>query len=88
MLGRLARWLRVLGFDTLFDPALHDAALVRLAESENRVLLTRDRHLLRERHPRTAIEVTSDAPLDQLVALVDQLKLRPPAELFTRTCAG
>jgi uncharacterized protein len=84
MLGRLARWLRVLGFDTIYDPSLHDEALVRLAESEDRVLLTRDRHLLRERHPRNAVEVTRDAPLEQLVALVDQLTLRPPAELFTR----
>jgi Mut7-C RNAse domain len=34
MLGRLTRWLRVLGFDTQYDPALHDAALVRLARAE------------------------------------------------------
>jgi uncharacterized protein len=84
MLGRLARWLRVLGFDTLHDPAMHDAALVRLAEAEDRVLLTRDRHLLRERHPKNAVEVTRDVPLEQLVALVDELQLPAPAELFTR----
>lgn len=84
MLGRLARWLRVLGFDTLYDPTMHDADLVRLAESEDRVLLTRDRHLLRERQPRKAVEVTQDAPLEQLVALVSELSLEPPAELFTR----
>jgi uncharacterized protein len=84
MLGRLARWLRVLGFDTRCDPALHDEALVRLSEAEGRILLTRDRHLLRERRPRDAIEITSDRPLDQLCALVKQLELQPPRELFTR----
>jgi uncharacterized protein with PIN domain len=84
MLGRLARWLRVLGFDTLYDPAMHDAQIVRLAESDDRVLLTRDRRLLRDRQPREAVEVTSDAPLEQLVALVDELQLTPPTELFTR----
>jgi uncharacterized protein with PIN domain len=45
MLGTLAKWLRILGYDTLFDPALDDHQLVRLARAENRVLLTRDREL-------------------------------------------
>ena len=84
MLGRLARWLRVLGFDTVYDPALHDADLVRIADAENRVLLTRDRRLLRDRRPHKAVEVTRDAPLEQLVALVKELRLEAPAELFTR----
>jgi len=84
MLGRLARWLRVLGFDTAYDPSLDDVALVRLANAENRVLLTRDRHLLRELRPRRAIEVTSDTPLEQLAALVPALELKAPDALFTR----
>jgi uncharacterized protein with PIN domain len=40
--------------------------------------------LLRERRPRNAIEITSDRPLDQLCAIVNQLELEPPRELFTR----
>ena len=84
MLGRLARWLRVLGFDTVYDPSLDDAALVRLADTEDRLLLTRDRYLLRELRPRRAIEITSDSPLQQLVALVTTLELSAPDELFTR----
>ena len=84
MLGRLARWLRVLGFDTLYEPSLDDPALVRVANAEDRVLLTRDRHLLRELRPRRAIEITSDAPLDQLRALVETLPLTAPNVLFTR----
>jgi uncharacterized protein with PIN domain len=84
MLGRLARWLRVLGFDTTYDPALHDAALVRLADAEDRVLLTRDRHLLRELRPRRAVEITSDVPLHLLASLVATLGLEAPDELFTR----
>lgn len=83
MLGRLARWLRVLGFDTVYDPSLDDAALVRLADTEDRLLLTRDRYLLRELRPRRAIEITSDSPLQQLVALVTTLELSAPDELFT-----
>jgi len=49
MLGTLAKWLRILGYDTLFDPSLNDHQLVRLARAESRVLLTRDRELSRRR---------------------------------------
>jgi uncharacterized protein len=45
MLGTLAKWLRILGYDTLFDPVLTDHQLVRLARAEDRILLTRDREL-------------------------------------------
>ena len=84
MLGRLARWLRVLGWDTVYDPALSDRAHVELAAADDRVLLTRDRHLLRELRPARAIEIRSDVPLEQLRQLVETLELELPAELFTR----
>jgi hypothetical protein len=45
MLGRLARWLRLLGYDTLYDPKAEDARLVRLAAESGRILLTRDTRL-------------------------------------------
>ena len=84
MLGRLARWLRVLGYDTVYDESLDDPALVALANRENRILLTRDRHLLRELRPRHAIEIKADAPVDQLTAVVKDLRLPEPNELFRR----
>jgi hypothetical protein len=84
MLARLARWLRVLGFDTLHDPAVHDHDLVRISNEENRVLLTRDRRLLRDLRPLRALEITHDAPLDQLKQAVTALSLPAPLELFTR----
>lgn len=84
MLGRLARWLRVLGFDTSYDAELADPDLVQRANEEGRILLTRDRHLLRELRPDQAHEVREDAPLEQLRELVAALGLAAPAELFTR----
>jgi uncharacterized protein with PIN domain len=84
MLGRLARWLRVLGYDTVYDASLDDQALVELANREDRVLLTRDRHLLRELRPRRAVEITRDTPLDQLAALADELAQPAPNDLFRR----
>jgi len=45
MLGSLARWLRILGYDTDYVNQRDDPELVRIARAENRVLLTRDREL-------------------------------------------
>lgn len=85
MLGRLARWLRTLGIDTLHaandEP---DAAIVARADREGRVLLTRDRHLLRELRPRASLEIRSDVPLAQLRQVVERYAIAPPRELFTR----
>jgi uncharacterized protein with PIN domain len=48
MLGRLARWLRLLGFDTSFEAHVPDETLVRRALLEERTVLTRDRRLPEE----------------------------------------
>ncbi|HPC00814.1 MAG TPA: DUF5615 family PIN-like protein, partial [Syntrophales bacterium] len=45
-LGRLARWLRLLGFDTLYRRDLEDGEIVRAARKEGRIVLTRDRGIL------------------------------------------
>src|SRR5579864_3182190 len=47
--GRLARWLRALGYDASYHARIEDAALVREAAAEGRVLLTRDRDLTKRR---------------------------------------
>jgi len=47
--GRLARWLRALGYDAAFEAHVEDGALVRLALAEGRVLLTRDLDLMQRR---------------------------------------
>jgi uncharacterized protein len=49
MLGRLATWLRLLGYDTAYPRNAEDAELARIARSEERVLLTRDVELTRRR---------------------------------------
>jgi uncharacterized protein with PIN domain len=84
MLGRLARWLRVLGYDTTYDIGIGDPALVRLADEEGRVLLTRDRRLLRDLRPAQALELRRDDPLEQLVDVATALELQGPVALFSR----
>jgi len=46
MLGKLARWLRILGYDVAYDPNADDEALVQRAVNEGRILLTKDRRLV------------------------------------------
>jgi uncharacterized protein with PIN domain len=84
MFDRLARWLRAVGFDTAGDAGRTDAELVRLAAAERRILLTRDRPLIADLRPESALLVTADDPLAQLHQVAEAFSLRPPGELFTR----
>ncbi len=45
MLGRLARWLRILGYDTAYEKVITDESLIERTIQEDRWLLTRDRRL-------------------------------------------
>jgi uncharacterized protein with PIN domain len=84
MLGRLARWLRIIGCDAAFDAEIPDADLVRRALEEDRVILTRDRALPEEwRIPRVLI-VESESLLDQLRQVTRAYGLDWRSRLFTR----
>lgn len=76
MLGRLARWLRILGYDTAYEKVITDERLIERMVREDRVLLTRDRHLaqrkiLRGRHTLIA----SDEIAGQLYQLYRDLQI-------------
>jgi len=45
MLGTLAKWLRILGFDTEYAKGMDDTDILNKAENEGRILITRDREL-------------------------------------------
>ena len=48
MLGSLARWLRMLGYDTVYDKNMDDPEIAKFARAENRFILTRDKELSKE----------------------------------------
>lgn len=48
-MGKLAAWLRALGYDTLFVNPIDDSDLVRIAASENRIILTKDTGIMQRR---------------------------------------
>ena len=76
MLGTLAKWLRILGYDTQFDPDLDDHQLVRIARAQDRVLLTRDRELA-QRRGLCVLLVTSEQLDAQIGQVLAELKLTP-----------
>lgn len=84
MLLGLARWLRVLGFDTSAHPDRDDPELVTLADREGRCLLTRDRRLVEELRPARPQLIESDAPLQQLAEVADHHRLIRAPGLFQR----
>jgi len=85
--GRLARWLRIAGFDTKFINDLDDNRLVRLALSEGRVLLTKDTQILKRRMATTGrlkvILIESEEVKEQLRQVVKTLKLADEIKPFT-----
>ncbi|MGA2361575.1 MAG: Mut7-C RNAse domain-containing protein [Candidatus Aminicenantales bacterium] len=76
MLGRLAKWLKILGFDVLFFPKAEDKDLIDISRREGRVLLTRDTGLIeRTKRQKSRFFVISDDWEEQLVQVLDEFAL-------------
>jgi len=83
-LGKLAAYLRLLGFDATYDRGMQDPELARLSASEQRILLTRDRQLLMRSQVTHAHLVRSLEPRVQCVEVVRRFDLVGLAAPFTR----
>jgi hypothetical protein len=82
-LGKLAKYLRLMGVDTLYFPHIEDDALILIANDENRVILTRDRFLSeRKNAPVFFLEPTDTKT--QLQTLIEYYKLKEHPAPFSR----
>jgi uncharacterized protein with PIN domain len=86
MLGTLARWLRVLDYDVVYDPRLDDETLLDRAAAEGRILVTRDRRLLERKKARMHLLIDSQDPGEQLKQVVRDLGLRVERERLFGRC--
>ncbi|HJQ63240.1 MAG TPA: Mut7-C RNAse domain-containing protein [Burkholderiales bacterium] len=82
-LGRLARLLRMVGFDTLYDNHYSDTVILETSARERRVILTRDRELLKCREVLRGGYVHARKPEDQLREVAVRFDLKRQARSFT-----
>lgn len=89
-LGTLARNLRLLGFDTVWRNDADDAELAGIAARDKRILLTRDRGLLKRAAVDRGVFVRHDDPFEQTVDVLARLDLGRRIAPFTRclVCNG
>ncbi len=83
MLGRLAKWLRILGEDVIYGAHLTGYGLIRAARLEKRLILTRDRSL-KNKQPPPMLYLRSDHYREQLRQVIRECGLVVGERLFTR----
>jgi uncharacterized protein with PIN domain len=83
MLGKLAKWLRIIGQNVIYGQHLSGYGLIHAARQENRLILTRDRKLRRQQPP-DFLFIESDHYRDQLRQVIRACHLNPLARAFTR----
>jgi hypothetical protein len=75
MLGRLVRWMRIFGYDVWYQDPVDDPMLIRMANEEKRVLLTRDTRLIRRRGIGEHLLIQENDPMKQLEEVI---RVYPP----------
>lgn len=83
-LGRLAKYLRLCGFDTLFSSFYDDREIIDTALKEKRIILTRDKQLLKDKRVTHGYWIRSQDHNEQLEEVFCRLDLRDHLALFTR----
>ncbi len=85
--GRLAKWLRMMGYDTRFFSSGDDSSMIAIALAEDRVILTRDTQIMRRRVVTSgqlkAILIQGDEPEQQMRQVIDNLNLDCQFKPFT-----
>jgi hypothetical protein len=89
-LGRLAAYLRILGFDSLYRNDYDDPEIIRISLHQGRIILTRDLGILKQRRVTHGYWLRSQRPSEQLREVIDHLDLAGSAAPFTRcpACNG
>ena len=76
MLGRLAKWLKILGFDTAYFSKIEDDDLLVVAQNESRVLLTRDNGLIEKSKNIPALFIKSEDWSEQVQQVLKEFNLK------------
>jgi len=86
--GKLAKWLRMMGYDTLFFNGPDDGSMVKLALAQGRTVITRDTEFMKRKAVSSgrvkALLLTGDDPTAQMQAVIAELGLEKDYRPFTR----
>jgi len=83
-LGKIAKYMRVLGFDLYFDPMLSPREIVEISNKENRIILTTSRKLLKFKNVSHGIFVRPGSTMQQIKRIIDYLDIEDMVVPFTR----
>ena len=86
-LGRLAAYLRMLGFDCMYRNDFSDEELAQISDTEKRILITRDRGLLKRSQVSHGYLLTTRDPRQQLLAVIYRFDLVSSFKPFARCIA-
>ncbi|MBN1416623.1 MAG: Mut7-C ubiquitin/RNAse domain-containing protein [Bacteroidales bacterium] len=83
-LGKLVRYLRLAGFDCFYDKSLSDAEIIRISLDEKRIILTRDKGILKNGKVSHGMFVQADDPREQFTEVTKRLQLNHLFKPFSR----
>lgn len=86
MVGKLARLMRMLGFDAVYVNPIPDSRLIEISLSEKRTILTRDTRLIQRVLVKDFVLIENDDPEIQLKYVLDKLNLKAGKEKFLTRC--
>lgn len=82
-LGKLAKWMRILGYDTIYYRGIADRTFLRKAEKEKRIVLTRKRDITQRSHPGEIVVLHSDRVQEQIGEVIERFGIAPdPGKMF------
>jgi uncharacterized protein with PIN domain len=84
--GKLAKWLRILGYDTVLWRSDDWGGIMRRAQDEGRTLITKDTKLFKGKGPVEALLIREDNPFRQLKEVVRHFQLLVKQEMLFSRC--
>lgn len=84
MLGKLAKWLKILGFDVLYFSKVDDSELLPLTQKEKGILLTRDNALLEKAGTGNGFFIRSEKWREQVRQVLEELNLWGKVRPYSR----
>jgi len=84
MLGKLAKWLKILGFDVLYFSKIEDEEILNIAKKQKRALLTRDNYLIKKAKGIPNLFIESENWPEQVIQVINSFNLREKIKPYSR----